>query len=250
MKNILIRADDLGYSEGVNYGIEKSVKDGLVKSIGVMTNMDATSHGVELLKKYNVCFGLHTNICVGKPLSNPKLIPSIVNKDGYFKSSKEYRNACNDFVVFEEVIIEIEAQLNKFVELFGYLPKYFEGHAVSSMNFFKALEYVANKHGLKYSGVSFDDKSIVVGKSNVYMHMGSINPNYNPKSYVIDMINNHMHDDDVDVLVCHPGYVDAYLIMNSSFLNVRALETEMLCDTTIKEIIMKNNIKEVTYENL
>ncbi|MBR3265159.1 MAG: ChbG/HpnK family deacetylase, partial [Erysipelotrichaceae bacterium] len=32
MKKILIRADDLGYSEGVNYGILKSVKDGLVRS--------------------------------------------------------------------------------------------------------------------------------------------------------------------------------------------------------------------------
>ena len=28
MKKILLRADDLGYSEAVNYGIEKSVKEG------------------------------------------------------------------------------------------------------------------------------------------------------------------------------------------------------------------------------
>ena len=39
MKKILIRADDLGYSEGVNYGIAKSVKDGIIGSVGVMTNM-------------------------------------------------------------------------------------------------------------------------------------------------------------------------------------------------------------------
>jgi len=34
MKRILIRADDLGYSEGVNYSIAKSVKDGTIKNVG------------------------------------------------------------------------------------------------------------------------------------------------------------------------------------------------------------------------
>ena len=31
MKHIMVRADDLGYSEGINYGIEKSVKEGIIK---------------------------------------------------------------------------------------------------------------------------------------------------------------------------------------------------------------------------
>ena len=39
MKYLLIRADDLGYSEGVNYGIAAAVAAGLVRSVGVMTNM-------------------------------------------------------------------------------------------------------------------------------------------------------------------------------------------------------------------
>ena len=55
-------------------------------------------------------------------------------------------------MVFEEVIIEIEAQYHRFLELFGRKPDYFEGHAVASANFFKGLEYVAEKYGLKYSG--------------------------------------------------------------------------------------------------
>lgn len=50
LKKVLLRADDLGYSEAVNYGIEKSVKDGLIQSVGVMMNMPATVHGVALLK--------------------------------------------------------------------------------------------------------------------------------------------------------------------------------------------------------
>ena len=50
MKKILIRADDLGYSEGVNYGIAKSVKEGIIKSVGVMSNMPTVAHGLKLLE--------------------------------------------------------------------------------------------------------------------------------------------------------------------------------------------------------
>ena len=51
MKQLLIRADDLGYSDGVNYGIAKAVNKGVVKSVGVMTNMPTAMDGLKLLKK-------------------------------------------------------------------------------------------------------------------------------------------------------------------------------------------------------
>lgn len=50
MKKILVRADDLGYSEGVNCGIAKSVKEGIIRSVGVMPNMEAVTHGLKLLE--------------------------------------------------------------------------------------------------------------------------------------------------------------------------------------------------------
>jgi predicted glycoside hydrolase/deacetylase ChbG (UPF0249 family) len=100
MNKILLRADDLGYSEAVNYGIEKSVKEGLIQSVGVMVNMPATQHGVSLLINEDIAFGQHTNICVGKPISDATQIPSMVDEKGNFKSSKEYREATSDFVVF------------------------------------------------------------------------------------------------------------------------------------------------------
>ena len=80
MKQILIRADDLGFSNGVNQGIEKTLQNGLVKSVGLMTNMDEAENGVRMVRQYDVCIGQHTNICVGKPLTDPKLIPSICQK--------------------------------------------------------------------------------------------------------------------------------------------------------------------------
>lgn len=153
MKYLLIRADDLGYSEGINCGIAAAVAAGLVRSVGVMTNMPAAVHGLGLLHGHSLCLGQHTNICVGRPLTDPSHIPSLCTPEGEFRPSCTYREAAKagrDFVVLEEVIEEIEAQYRQFKALTGREPDYFEGHAVASANFFKGLEIVAQHHGLPY----------------------------------------------------------------------------------------------------
>lgn len=114
-KYIIIRADDLGYSEGINYGILKTIKDGVIKTVCSMVNMDASEHGFNLIKEYKCCLGLHTNISVGKPICDPSTIKSLVDENGNFKSSKIYRILKEDFVIFDEVYKEIEAQYLRFL---------------------------------------------------------------------------------------------------------------------------------------
>mgnify|MGYP000169932093 CR=1 FL=1 len=82
MKYLLIRADDLGYSEGVNYGIAAAVAAGLVRSVGVMTNMPAAVHGLGLLHGHSLCLGQHTNICVGRPLTDLPTFPACAPPKG------------------------------------------------------------------------------------------------------------------------------------------------------------------------
>lgn len=153
---LIIRADDLGYSEAVNFGILKAVNGGVVTSVGMMPNMDSVQQGYELIKNYDIALGQHTNICVGKPLSDPKLIPSLVQENGEFCSSREIRARKEDTINVEECEIEIEAQLQRFIEITGKNPDYFEGHAVFSDNFFKALENVAKRYGLFFCNPGID----------------------------------------------------------------------------------------------
>ena len=117
MMKIMVRADDLGYSRGVNYGIYDTVKKGVIKNIGFMVNMPDSVEGYELVKDLDICLGQHTNVCIGTPVSDPKLIPSLVDENGQFKSSRTYRQSKEDFVVLEEAIIEIEAQYERFKEI-------------------------------------------------------------------------------------------------------------------------------------
>ena len=81
---LIMRADDLGFSEAVSLGILKAVKDGVITSVGLMPNMESAQFGYELIKDCDIALGQHTNICVGKPLSDPRLIPSLVQTNGEF----------------------------------------------------------------------------------------------------------------------------------------------------------------------
>ncbi|MGT2757225.1 ChbG/HpnK family deacetylase [Streptococcus ovuberis] len=248
-KKLLLRADDLGYSEAVNYGIEKSVKEGLIRSLGVMVNMPATEHGVNLIKDCDIALGVHTNICAERPLTDPRLIPSLVDDNGYFKSSRTYREAKEDFVVFEEVILEIEAQYHRFVELFGRKPDYFEGHAVASQNFFKGLEHVANKFGLKYSPFSMGGEPVTIGHSQVTFTMDSMLPDYDPL-VMLEKIVALAGDDVVQLAVFHPGYLDHYLLTHSTLLNERCLEVEILTDPRVKEWLVEQDVILMDYRQL
>ena len=190
MKQLLIRADDLGYSDGVNYGIAKAVNKGVVKSVGVMTNMPTA--------------------------------------------------------------MEIEAQYKKFIELTGKRPEYFEGHAVASDNFFKGLKIVAERYNLPYLEMPKETSDYVMFRNTkIYCYIPKDFAEYekNPFTAVQDAVLN-LHEDGCDMLVFHPGYIDDYLLKNSSMTMIRAVETEMLSNSKVKNWLEQQDLRLVTYSDL
>lgn len=248
VKKSLFRADDLGYSEAVNYGVAKTLEFGLVKSLGVMINMPATQHGLDLVKDFDIALGLHTNICAGRPLTDPALIPTLVDEQGYFKSSKLYRTSQEDFLDLDQAILEIEAQLSLFRDLTGKDPDYFEGHAVASRQFFKALEIVASKHQLKYSGLSLDQQPIQVGASQVVFFMESMETNYAPLEMIAKMVESDQEV--IPVGIFHPGYLDQEILTNSSLTLPRPLEVAVLTDPQTKVWLDERQIELIDYREL
>lgn len=249
MKRLLIRADDLGFSEGINYGIAKTVKDGIIRSVGLMTNMPAAEHGYGLIKECGVCIGQHTNICIGQPLTDPERIPSIVGENGEFKPSSEYRAAEKDFVVLEEVILEIEAQYERFCEITGKEPQYFEGHAVASANFFKGLEVVAERHHLDYLAFPAGNSPVKFAGQKLYVYMDSMKDNYDPFASLKNCME-HAHKDGIEMFVCHPGYLDGYVLKKSSLTIPRVLEADMACSKETFDYLMANHVQIVSYTDL
>lgn len=252
MKKILIRADDLGFSRGINLGIADCVRAGLIQSIGLMPNMENAEEGVKMLKGYDVCLGQHTNICAGKPLSDPSLIPSLVQENGEFRTSKEYRENFrngNDIVDVDEAVIEIEAQYQRFKELVKAEPSYFEGHAIASVNFMKALSIVAQRHGLKMFPVGFEPKPMPYEDKLLRMTIDSMGSDYDPyvslKKLILDQ-----DESVIDIFVAHPGYLDAYILRASSLTVNRAKEVEMLTDKEFVNWVRSQNIELITYSQI
>ncbi len=254
MKKLVIRADDIGYSEAVNLGIQKSVKDGLISSAGLMPNMPFAEHGLKLLEGLDVSIGQHTNMCLEKPLTDPALIPSLVDENGYLKSSRTYRTAAKegrDFVVVEEAVMEIEAQYKRFKELVGKEPSYFEAHAVASNNLFKALEIVSEKYNLPYQKLGFTAEPTEFNKKPVVMlPMGSMSPDYDPYETLKKDVLEYAREDMPNVFVCHPGYIDDYLLRNSSLTLNRAKEVAMLCDPAVKTWLDEHDVELVSYDDI
>ena len=237
MKYLLIRADDVGYSYAVDLGIERSVREGLVRSVGVMPNMPEAERGWGLIADCDIAAGQHTNVCLGKPCADPALIPSLLQANGEFKSSREYRAKYKegvDFVDFDEAVIEIEAQLKRFIEIVGREPEYFEAHAVLSENLNAAIAQVAQNHGYKCQVPSFDLTAVVTcGDTPVRMVMRSQTPGYDPVAAIRETVE-EMKDGETVVFVCHPGYLDHYILTHSSLTEDSTKEVDALLDPDLR----------------
>lgn len=249
---LIVRADDLGFTDAVNHGIHKAIKDGIVTSTGLMTNMSEAENGFNLIKKYeHVSVGQHTNICVGKPCSDPKKIPSMVDEYGNFHSSKELRIAFKEgreIIDFEDAVVEVQAQLDRFREITGKDPDYFEGHAVQSENFEKALEYVADKNNLLYVPFGVDIIPKINCKMAKFAKM-SVDNLYDPFTYILSD-EGEILDSELALIVTHPGYVDNDLLEMSSFTMIRPLEVKALTSVEIKNWVKHNNIELVNFNSL
>ena len=128
MKKLLVKADDYGFTDAISLAILLAHKNGIVKNTGMMVNMPAAKKAAEWIKQTpDLCLGLHVNLVVGKPCANLHSIPGLIQADGNFVSSKirrEQLSKGNDPFDATELLVEIEAQINKFIALNRCKPEY------------------------------------------------------------------------------------------------------------------------------
>lgn len=245
---LIVRADDLGYSEAVNHGILKSVKDGIINNVGLMVNMPKTNHGYDLLSKTDACIGLHMNISVGEPVSDVTHIPSLV-EGRKFKDSSIYRSSKEDFVVFEEAVHEVENQLDLFQSKFNKKPEYIDFHAVFSQKFIKAIRIVSEENDIPFIGGNLDGTPINVNEQKIRSHISS---NENTKrifGWFKNIVNNK-NDEIIDLLIFHPGYVDVDLVESSSLIQQRIYDTSFLESSDLNQYIKEREINLMEFNEL
>ena len=129
MKKLIITADDYGMCESVNRAIDKCIEAKVVLSTNVMTNMEVANEATLLKKKYPyVSVGLHYNFTVGCPISPIDKVRSLVDENGEFLSFSKILEKCkNRTYDFNEVLIEMKAQWERYMEICGE-PDYWNTH--------------------------------------------------------------------------------------------------------------------------
>ena len=193
-------------------------------------------------------FTVHANICQGKPITDPKLIPSLVDEKGEFKDKELYRAAKEDFVNLDEVFMEVEAQYLRLVELTGRKPYMVEAHAVPSNNFMKAIVMVAQKYGVEH--MKFGPKGAMIGSTTMKFSMDSGNPDYNPFESFKKAALQPMAEDEAALMVLHPGFVDAYVLDTSYITTARAREVAFAINPEVPKWCRENDVRLLTYADL
>ena len=87
-----------------------------------------------------------------------------------------------------------------------------------------------------------------VNGQDMYMYMESMFPNYDPMASFKKM--DDEAKDGFNMMVCHPGYLDHYIMSVSSLTTPRVLEADFLTSEELKVYIKENDIHLYTYDEV
>lgn len=147
MQKIIVTADDYGLCDDVNMAIESLIDAGVLSSTNVITNFNSDFSTSQIKNKKNVSIGLHWNVTTGKPVSNPRYVKTLLNKNGVFWSIDEFRKRYHRGLIDKnELKYELENQYEIFYKNFGK-PSYWNSHENSALypQEYKVFEEVARE---------------------------------------------------------------------------------------------------------
>jgi len=247
--NLIVNADDFGFTDSVNRGIIKAFKEGIVTSTTLMVNMPAAGGAAMLaLENPGLAVGIHFVLTAGYPLSSG--VPSLVTLDGKFPKSNvffdklEYKMGAkiddnidaNVDVNPVEVEKEFRAQLDRFLS-FGLTPSHFDSH--HHVHLTDAVRPVVEKLAQQYNIPvrCFDD--------NIHFIDGFFNETATME--VLTQLLRESKDYETAEFMCHPGLVNDELRSIDSYCDMREKELELLTSPDVKQLIDELNIKLVSY---
>ncbi len=271
MKKLIVSADDFGLTGGINRGIIKTFKDGIVTSASLMANMPSFEHAVDLVKcNPDLAIGIHLNLLKGKPLQPVSRVPSLVNTNGIFYTLPEFiKRLFFRKIIFEEVENELKAQIEKILaaDLEGtHLDSHRHFHVyppILEVTIRLSHEYGINKirhlrgvsnfpHSLKELSLTyFSCKSRNVFKKNNIEH----------NHFFFDLLKIERAKDPfpafarfckdlpkgVIELDCHPGFVTEDLDGIEATIHNREKQIEILTNPNVFKLLEKYKIKLISY---
>jgi len=242
MKKLIINADDFGYCKGVNYGIVEACKEGVLTSTTMMANMPGFDHAIGLHDQNpGLGIGIHLVLTTGRPVLNK--LKTITDVEGKFRKQDYYKGA---FIVDEqEVYNEWKAQIDKIMQA-GIIPTHLDTHHHANLfgNFNSIFLKLADEYNLPVRN-NFDNKDKNRRTTDAFIYtMEKIIKN-------TEDLDSIFHSNDSVEIMCHPAFLDKFLLSNTSYTYPRTDELELLTNPKTIELFKKHSeIKLTTFNNI
>jgi chitin disaccharide deacetylase len=125
-RRLIVNADDLGLSPGVNRGIMDLAAAGVVTSASLLMNLPATADAVRRATAIDLPLGVHLNLTAGRPLTGPGT--SLTRAEGRFgRPEWVVGQLVAGRLRLPEVEREWEAQIEAFLAT-GLRPSHLDTH--------------------------------------------------------------------------------------------------------------------------
>lgn len=246
---LVVKADDYGYTPVYNEGTIESIRNGITTVVDLMLDTPGTEDAIERIKEFPwISVGWHGSHFWGAPVTDPKLVPSMVDEaTGRFRFRRD--PSLKKEVVFEEALIECRAEIEKCIRLLGRVPDI--ARIREDIPLERAKKQICDEYGINYvyekkiSRLSNGEHPYAAAESKDY----EIKKSYDPVKYIMSC-QPMVKDTECAITVWHPGYVDAYIAQESSFTDVRALDVAALCSPVLKQWIIDNQIELVNMRDV
>jgi len=287
VKNLIVSADDLGWTDGVNRGIVEAFRNGIVTSTSLLANGAAFAGGVQAARSApGLGVGVHLNLSDGPPVADRETVASLLNVDGEFAGGPEslLLRRVRRGLLLAEVENEWNAQIQK-VRDAGIAPTHLDGHKHVHMlpGLFELALRLAKRHNIGAIRVSLEASSLRTAlasgaRQNVGMVMKqgvqarglkllardareqAARTGISTADYFCGIAQTgeltregveqfvKCLPDGTTELMCHPGYADAALQKTPTRLqDSRQTELRILTDTGIRNLVASLGIRLIDY---
>lgn len=274
---LILRADDVGYTDAANIGTFRAIEEGLITSADVMLDCPGTIDALERLKRFPwISLGWHGSHFWGRPVSDPMSVPSLVDENGFFKwavknggsINREQSEEIQKTLNFEELVTEMRAQVDRCIKIFGRAPDTTSGgRGITVVD--QARDIICKEYGIATNwftkGPGGHDPDGVPCRPE-YAHLGIYMPYqgngtnknmtkapakgvpelYDPiKGFYED--GDEIMDKEVVQVAFHPGYLDEYIMydggLDTIMTRIRVMDVHFMCSKELRDFIKTSGIE-------
>jgi predicted glycoside hydrolase/deacetylase ChbG (UPF0249 family) len=248
-RRLIVNADDLGRTRGINEGIAEAHRAGIVTSATLMVNYPAAAEVPDLSSAHpRLGIGLHLQMSGGTPCLPPGRVPSLVGTDGTLPARPEGLEQADP----AQVLSEARAQLDRFRALLGRDPTHFDSHHHSHRTpaVFAAVVALAKETGRPVR-VADEAMAELLRREGIRSTDRFVEEFFDEQA-TLDTLLALVHglEEGTTEIMCHPAVVDDELRATSGYATARDREREVLTSARAREAVKEAGVELVSFAAL